>query len=191
MDPVVFCFMVEPFMPDFCRYWLIVNIVNQRLCCLHQVWRFNSSDMEPKREQQQQLHSAGFETLHSRGRSGCPQQQRCHLVRLECKKSSHHLCTQAQSECTCLNVKLKYAYNSCFWSAQPWLVDSQLLKIKEGNTNFADSLRFSHTSLCFGQSEGTLLATGSYDGFARIWTKDGEKCFYRVWNSYLNIFSCC
>lgn len=23
------------------------------------------------------------------------------------------------------------------------------------------------------QSEGTLLATGSYDGFARIWTKDG------------------
>ena len=28
--------------------------------------------------------------------------------------------------------------------------------------------------LCF-QSEGTLLATGSYDGFARIWTKDGES----------------
>lgn len=29
---------------------------------------------------------------------------------------------------------------------------------------------------CFSvfQSEGTLLATGSYDGFARIWTKDGE-----------------
>lgn len=25
------------------------------------------------------------------------------------------------------------------------------------------------------QSEGTLLATGSYDGFARIWTKDGER----------------
>lgn len=25
------------------------------------------------------------------------------------------------------------------------------------------------------QSEGTLLATGSYDGFARIWTKDGEQ----------------
>lgn len=24
------------------------------------------------------------------------------------------------------------------------------------------------------QSEGTLLATGSYDGFARIWTKDGK-----------------
>lgn len=28
--------------------------------------------------------------------------------------------------------------------------------------------------LSFSQSEGTLLATGSYDGFARIWTKDGE-----------------
>ncbi|MEQ2215151.1 F-box-like/WD repeat-containing protein TBL1XR1-A, partial [Xenoophorus captivus] len=25
------------------------------------------------------------------------------------------------------------------------------------------------------QSEGTLLATGSYDGFARIWTKDGTS----------------
>lgn len=24
------------------------------------------------------------------------------------------------------------------------------------------------------QSEGSLLATGSYDGFARIWTKDGD-----------------
>lgn len=29
------------------------------------------------------------------------------------------------------------------------------------------------------QSEGTLLATGSYDGFARIWTKDG-KSYYTV-----------
>lgn len=29
-------------------------------------------------------------------------------------------------------------------------------------------------SLSVRQSEGTLLATGSYDGFARIWTKDGE-----------------
>lgn len=28
------------------------------------------------------------------------------------------------------------------------------------------------------QSEGTLLATGSYDGFARIWTKDGELLFF-------------
>lgn len=27
----------------------------------------------------------------------------------------------------------------------------------------------------FFQSEGTLLATGSYDGFARIWTKDGKS----------------
>ena len=25
------------------------------------------------------------------------------------------------------------------------------------------------------QSDGTLLATGSYDGFARIWTKDGME----------------
>lgn len=30
-------------------------------------------------------------------------------------------------------------------------------------------------SLSPRQSEGTLLATGSYDGFARIWTKDGER----------------
>ncbi|TRY95778.1 hypothetical protein DNTS_015775 [Danionella cerebrum] len=30
------------------------------------------------------------------------------------------------------------------------------------------------TSLDWNQSEGTLLATGSYDGFARIWTKDGN-----------------
>lgn len=28
------------------------------------------------------------------------------------------------------------------------------------------------------QSEGTLLATGSYDGFARIWTKDGKCCAF-------------
>lgn len=26
------------------------------------------------------------------------------------------------------------------------------------------------------QSDGTLLATGSYDGFARIWTEDGKFC---------------
>lgn len=25
------------------------------------------------------------------------------------------------------------------------------------------------------QSDGTLLATGSYDGFARIWTEDGKS----------------
>lgn len=70
-----------------------VHIVTQSPCSLHQVWRFNGSDMEPEREQQQQLHPAGFETLHSRGRPGCPQQQRCHLIRLECKQSSHHFCT--------------------------------------------------------------------------------------------------
>lgn len=29
-------------------------------------------------------------------------------------------------------------------------------------------------SVFLWQSEGTLLATGSYDGFARIWTKDGK-----------------
>lgn len=35
------------------------------------------------------------------------------------------------------------------------------------------------------QSEGTLLATGSYDGFARIWTKDGKihaYCYILVVN---------
>ncbi|KAG7227130.1 hypothetical protein INR49_013928 [Caranx melampygus] len=39
-----------------------------------------------------------------------------------------------------------------------------------------DSLDFKHPfqdRLC-PTSEGTLLATGSYDGFARIWTKDGN-----------------
>lgn len=30
------------------------------------------------------------------------------------------------------------------------------------------------------QSDGTLLATGSYDGFARIWTEDGKFCIPRV-----------
>lgn len=45
------------------------------------------------------------------------------------------------------------------------------------------ALTFLHTCLCLGQSEGTLLATGSYDGFARIWTKDGEKC-----DIFLNLF---
>lgn len=33
--------------------------------------------------------------------------------------------------------------------------------------------------LFLAQSEGTLLATGSYDGFARIWTKDGEMASCR------------
>lgn len=35
-------------------------------------------------------------------------------------------------------------------------------------------------SLSGPQSDGTLLATGSYDGFARIWTEDGESCLPRV-----------
>jgi len=35
-------------------------------------------------------------------------------------------------------------------------------------------IRISFSLFDVGQSEGTLLATGSYDGFARIWTKDGE-----------------
>lgn len=38
-------------------------------------------------------------------------------------------------------------------------------------------------SLYLLQCDGTLLATGSYDGFARIWSTDGkqadfEKAFY-------------
>uniref|UniRef100_A0AAR2M4H6 LisH domain-containing protein n=1 Tax=Pygocentrus nattereri TaxID=42514 RepID=A0AAR2M4H6_PYGNA len=34
-------------------------------------------------------------------------------------------------------------------------------------------------------SEGTLLATGSYDGFARIWTKDGiNSPFYSLYNNH-------
>lgn len=31
------------------------------------------------------------------------------------------------------------------------------------------------------QSDGTLLATGSYDGFARIWTKDGTSSRPPAW----------
>lgn len=35
------------------------------------------------------------------------------------------------------------------------------------------------------QSDGTLLATGSYDGFARIWTEDGEPCGPRAgWDAW-------
>ena len=30
------------------------------------------------------------------------------------------------------------------------------------------------------QSDGTLLATGSYDGFARIWTEDGKSSWPRL-----------
>lgn len=32
----------------------------------------------------------------------------------------------------------------------------------------------SHVFFCL-QSDGSLLATGSYDGYARIWTKDGGE----------------
>lgn len=35
-------------------------------------------------------------------------------------------------------------------------------------------------SLSGPQTNGTLLATGSYDGFARIWTEDGEFCVPRA-----------
>lgn len=87
--------------------------------------------MEPEREQQQQFHAAGSETLHPGGGPGRPQQQGRHVVRLERKQACPHAETCGAS--------------------------------------------FSHTCLSAGQSEGTLLATGSYDGFARIWTKDGEN----------------
>ena len=30
-----------------------------------------------------------------------------------------------------------------------------------------------HVSVCLLQCDGTLLATGSYDGYARIWSTDG------------------
>lgn len=55
-----------------------------------QVWRLNSSYLEPEWEQYKQLHTAGLETLHTRGRTGRPQQQRCHLARLECESSNTH-----------------------------------------------------------------------------------------------------
>lgn len=48
----------------------------------------------------------------------------------------------------------------CNWQRQTWVWVWQHLCLS--------------VSLPLWQSEGTLLATGSYDGFARIWTKDGE-----------------
>lgn len=39
-------------------------------------------------------------------------------------------------------------------------------------------------SLSTWQSEGTLLATGSYDGFARIWTKDGELPLFTAFSTH-------
>lgn len=47
--------------------------------------------------------------------------------------------------------------------------------------------------LCVFQSEGTLLATGSYDGFARIWTKDGSTLlcsFFNVLSFDSNLMFC-
>lgn len=44
-------------------------------------------------------------------------------------------------------------------------------------SHFIDKTNYSNEYFSLShveQSEGTLLATGSYDGFARIWTKDGE-----------------
>ncbi|MGH0167374.1 UNVERIFIED_CONTAM: hypothetical protein FKN15_008168 [Acipenser sinensis] len=35
-------------------------------------------------------------------------------------------------------------------------------------------LQYVEAEVSINESEGTLLATGSYDGFARIWTKDGN-----------------
>lgn len=57
--------------------------------------------------------------------------------------------------------------NVCTYNWQHW--SSITLNVSK--------LTHSHALLHFSywQSEGTLLATGSYDGFARIWTKDGEN----------------
>lgn len=46
---------------------------------------------------------------------------------------------------------------------------------------------YMETSLSLWQSEGTLLATGSYDGFARIWTKDGEMALIDVTFTLINV----
>lgn len=52
---------------------------------LVQVWGLNGADLEPEWEQHQQLHAACTEALHTGGRPGCPQQQRRHIIRLECE----------------------------------------------------------------------------------------------------------
>ena len=69
----------------------IFNMVYAELCvCVCQVWGLDGSYLEPEWEQYEQLHTAGAETLHTRGGAGRPQQQRRHLARLECKHADTH-----------------------------------------------------------------------------------------------------
>lgn len=50
-----------------------------------QIWRFNSTDMEPQWEQHKRLYAAGTSTLYTRRRAGRTKQQRCDIPRLECE----------------------------------------------------------------------------------------------------------
>ncbi len=80
------------------QWWTLCSTTLKKIqyqwgVCLSQIWRFDSSNLEPKWEQYKQLHTAGPETLHTRGRTGFPQQQRRHLARLECK----HINTNAHA----------------------------------------------------------------------------------------------
>lgn len=64
--------------------------VTSRVCVptgVVQVWRFDSADLEPEREQHERLHAAGAAALHPRGRAGCAQQQGRDLAGLERKCS--------------------------------------------------------------------------------------------------------
>lgn len=55
------------------------------------------------------------------------------------------------------------------------------------NVSKSGSHLYGNISLSLWQSEGTLLATGSYDGFARIWTKDGEMALIDVTFTLINV----
>lgn len=53
--------------------------------CRTQLGRLHRQDLEPEREQQLQLHPACAAPLHTRRRTGRPEQQRRHLAGLECR----------------------------------------------------------------------------------------------------------